>query len=800
MKFSESWLREWVNPANDTDALAHQITMAGLEVDEIAPVAGDFSGVVVGEVVECGQHPDADKLRVTKINVGDDELLDIVCGAPNCRQGLKVAVAMVGAVLPGDFKIKKAKLRGQPSFGMLCSFTELGIDVESDGIIELPADAPIGTDIREYLALNDVTIDVDLTPNRADCLSLRGLAREVGVLNRTDVTEPTITPVTASIDDKVSVHIDAPQACPRYLGRVVKNVDLNAQTPLWMQEKLRRSGIRAIDPVVDVTNYVMLEQGQPMHAFDLSKLEGGIVVRMAEEGETLTLLDGNEATLNAQTLVIADEKKALAMAGIFGGQDSGVTTDTQDILLESAFFAPDVIRGRARSYGLHTDSSHRFERGVDPALQAAAMERATELLLAICGGEAGEIVTAETAETLPTRDTVTLRREKLDGLLGHSIDNSDVKAILSRLGCAVTETEKGWQATAPSWRFDIAIEQDLIEEVGRIYGYDNIPTRAPKAALTMREYKEAAMPLKRVRDLLVDRGFHEAITYSFVEPKQQALIVPDVEPLILPSPISADMSAMRLSLLPGLLNTVAYNQKRQQPRVRLFEFGLRFTPEGETGGTVRQSSIRQESMLAGVIAGPGSEEHWDLASATVDFFDLKGDLEAVLELTGKLKDFRFVSASHPAMHPGQTAAIEFDGKVVGHIGTLHPELEREFGLNGRTVVFELEWQAIDERFIPEAAGLSKFPANRRDIAVIADQSLASGDVVDACLQSGNPLLKDAQLFDLYTGKGVEEGKKSLAIALTLQSDARTLEEADISDAVSGVVSHLSEKLGVTLRD
>lgn len=800
MKFSESWLREWVSPANDTEALAHQITMAGLEVDEIAPVAGEFSGVVVGEVVECGQHPDADKLRVTKINVGGDELLDIVCGAPNCRQGLKVAVANVGAVLPGNFKIKKAKLRGQPSFGMLCSFTELGIDVESDGIIELPTDAPIGTDIREYLSLNDAAIDVDLTPNRADCLSLRGLAREVGVLNRADVVEPTITPVAPSIDDKVAVRIDAPQACPRYLGRVVRNVNVGAQTPLWMQEKLRRSGIRAIDPVVDVTNYVMLEQGQPMHAFDLSKIEGGIVVRLAEEGEALTLLDGNEAKLNAQTLVIADDQKALAMAGIFGGQDSGVTSETQDILLESAFFAPEAIRGRARNYGLHTDSSHRFERGVDPALQTAAMERATELLIAICGGEAGEIVVGESSEHLPKRDTVTLRREKLDRLLGHHIDDATVTDILTRLGCGVSQTQEGWQATAPSWRFDIAIEQDLIEEVGRIYGYDNIPTRAPKAALTMREHQEAAMPLKRVRDLLVDRGFHEAITYSFVEPKQQALIVPEVEPLILPSPISADMSAMRLSLLPGLLNTVAYNQKRQQPRVRLFEFGLRFTPEGDMTGAVRQENIRQERMLAGVIAGPRSEEHWDMATATADFFDLKGDLEAVLELSGKLSDFRFVAAKHPAMHPGQTAAIELDGKVVGYMGTLHPELEREFGLNGRTVVFEIEWQAIDSRFIPEAAGLSKFPANRRDIAVIADQTLASGDVVAACLESGNALVKGAKLFDLYTGKGVEEGKKSLAIALTLQSDERTLEEADISDAVSGVVAHLSEKLGVTLRD
>lgn len=795
MKFSESWLREWVNPANNSDELAHQITMAGLEVDDVEDVAGKFTGVVVGEVVECGQHPDADKLRVTKVNVGGEELLDIVCGASNCRQGIKVAVATVGAVLPGDFKIKKAKLRGQPSHGMLCSFSELGIDVESDGIMELPEEAQIGTDFRDYLQLNDKTIDVDLTPNRADCLNLRGLAREVGVLNRLEVTSPSFEQVASTIDDKASVSVEASEACPRYLGRVVRNVNVKAESPLWMQEKLRRSGIRSIDPVVDITNYVLLEQGQPMHAFDLAKIQGGIIARMAEQGEKLTLLDGNEVELNADTLVIADHKQPLAIAGIFGGESSGVTAETKDVLLESAFFAPDVIRGRARSYGLHTDSSHRFERGVDPELQFHAMERATQLLLEICGGEAGDIVAVESQAHLPVRNKVTLRRAKLDALLGHHVESEEVLDILTRLGCDVTETAEGWDALSPSWRFDIAIEQDLIEEVGRIYGYDNIPTKSPVASLKMHEYKEANLPLKRVRDLLVDRGYQEAITYSFVEPNQQALIVPDIQPIVLPNPISADMSAMRLSLWTGLLNTVAYNQKRQQPRVRLFEQGLRFIPEQSA-----ENGIRQEPMLAGVIAGTRSEEHWDIATNSVDFFDLKGDLEAVLELTANEGAYRFVAAKHPALHPGQTAAIEVNGKVVGHIGAVHPELERKFGLNGRTIVFEIEWNAIATRHIPEAVALSKFPANRRDIAVIADENVASGEIVAACLETDNALVIGAKLFDIYKGKGVEEGKKSLAIALTLQSPERTLEDADISDAVSGVVSHLSEKLGVTLRD
>ncbi|EGR0208594.1 phenylalanine--tRNA ligase subunit beta [Vibrio vulnificus] len=795
MKFSESWLREWVNPAVTTDELTHQITMAGLEVDDVLPVAGTFNGVKVGHVVECGQHPDADKLRVTKVDVGEEALLDIVCGAANCRQGLKVAVATVGAVLPGDFKIKKAKLRGQPSHGMLCSFTELGIDVESDGIMELASDAPIGMDFRDFLALNDVTVDVDLTSNRADCFSIRGMAREVGVLNRADVTEPSVAPVAPSIDDTVAIDVKAPAACPRYLGRVVKNVNVQAKTPLWMQEKLRRCGIRSIDPVVDITNFVLLEQGQPMHAFDLAKIDGGIVVRLAEQGEKITLLDGSEAELNADTLVVADHNKALAIAGIFGGEESGVTSETKDVLLECAFFAPDHIRGRARSYGLHTDSSMRFERGVDYALQVNAMERATQLLVEICGGEVAPVVAVESEAELPKPNKVALRRTKLDNLLGHHIADSDVVEILERLGMTVETTAEGWVAVAPTWRFDIAIEQDLVEEVGRIYGYDNIPNQNPTDALKMHDHQEANIPLKRVRDLLVDRGYHEAITYSFVEPEQQKLVVPGVDALILPNPISAEMSAMRLGLIQGLLNTVVHNQKRQQPRVRLFEYGLRFIP-----CDTAENGMRQEPMLAGVIAGTRSEEHWNIDTNTVDFFDLKGDVEAILELSANDKAYSFVAAKHPALHPGQSAAIVVDGKEIGVIGTVHPELERKFGLNGRTIVFEIEWSAINRKVIPEAVALSKFPANRRDIAVVVDEAVASGDIVNACLEVGGEFLKAAKLFDVYVGKGVEEGKKSLAIALTLQSNERTLEDADIAGAVDAIVAHVSEKFGASLRD
>lgn len=567
-----------------------------------------------------------------------------------------------------------------------------------------------------------------------------------------------------------------------------------------MQEKLRRCGIRSIDPVVDITNYVLLEQGQPMHAFDLAKIEGGIVVRLAEQGEKLTLLDGNEAELNAETLVVADHNKALAIAGIFGGEESGVTTETKDVLLECAFFAPDHIRGRARNYGLHTDSSMRFERGVDFALQASAMERATQLLVDICGGDVAPVVGVESDADLPKANTVELRRIKLDSLLGHHIADSDVVEILERLGLTVEATvsengEAGWSATAPTWRFDIAIEQDLIEEVGRIYGYDNIPNQHPIAALKMHNHVEAALPLKRVRNLLVDRGYQEAITYSFVEPEQQKLVVPEVEPLILPFPISADMSAMRLGLIQGLLNTVVHNQKRQQSRVRLFEYGLRFIPCESA-----ENGMRQEPMLAGVIAGTRSDEHWDIETNTVDFFDLKGDLEAILELSANEKAYSFTACQHPALHPGQSAAIVVDGEPVGVIGTVHPELERKFGLNGRTIVFEIEWSAINSKVIPEAVQLSKFPANRRDIAVVVDEDVASGDIVNACLEQGGEFLKDAKLFDVYVGKGVEEGKKSLAIALTLQSLERTLEDADIAGAVDAIVEAISEQFGATLRD
>ncbi|MEB7885256.1 phenylalanine--tRNA ligase subunit beta [Serratia fonticola] len=795
MKFSELWLREWVNPAISSEALSDQITMAGLEVDGVEPVAGVFNGVVVGHVVECGQHPNADKLRVTKVDVGGERLLDIVCGAPNCRAGLKVAVATVGAVLPGDFKIKAAKLRGEPSEGMLCSFSELAISDDHDGIIELPQDAPIGTDIRDYLQLNDSAIEISVTPNRADCLGIIGVARDVAVLNQLPLTEPDMSPVTATIPDTLPIRVEAPQACPRYLGRVVKGINVKAPSPLWMREKLRRAGIRSIDAVVDVTNYVLMELGQPMHAFDLNRIEGGIVVRMAHEGETLRLLDGNEAKLQADTLVIADRQKALAMGGIFGGEHSGVNDETQDVLLECAFFSPLSITGRARRHGLHTDASHRYERGVDPALQHKAMERATRLLIDICGGQAGPIIDVSDESTLPKRATIALRRAKLDRLIGHVVPSEQVSDILRRLGCQVTELGDNWLAVAPSWRFDMEIEEDLVEEVARVYGYNNIPDVPVRADLVMTKHRESDLTLKRVKTMLVDHGYQEAITYSFVDPKVQALLHPGEEALILPSPISVEMSAMRLSLWTGLLSAVVYNQNRQQTRVRLFESGLRFVPD-----TAANLGIRQDVMLAGVIAGHTHDEHWDLARKPVDFYDLKGDLESVLELTGKLSEIQFKAESNPALHPGQSAAIYLHGERVGFIGVVHPELERKLDLNGRTVVFELEWNKLASRAVPQAREVSRFPANRRDIAVVVAENVAAEDILAECKKVGANQVVGVNLFDVYRGKGVAEGDKSLAISLVLQDTARTLEEEEIAATVAKCVEALKQRFQASLRD
>ena len=795
MKFSENWVREWVNPAVDTETLCDQLTMLGLEVDGVEPVAGEFSGVVVGEVVECEKHPDADKLRVTKVNVGGERLLDIVCGAPNCRKGLKVACAVDGAILPGNFKIKKTKLRGQPSEGMLCSFGELGVEDDKDGILELPADAVVGTDFREFLSLNDKVIEISLTPNRADCLSIAGVARDLGVLNQIPVSEPQITPVAATIADKVAIDVLAPEACPSYLLRMVKNVNVKAASPLWLQEKLRRGGIRSIDPIVDITNYILLEFGQPMHAFDADKVAQPVQVRFAKEGEELTLLDNSTAKLKENTLVIADQQGPLAMAGIFGGLASGVTAETQNVILEAAFFAPLAITGRARQYGLHTDSSHRFERGVDFMLARKMMEKATALLIEICGGDAGEICEATSEEHLPKLKQVVLTRQKLDSLLGHNIPTETVTDILTRLGFAVEYANDQWTVTSTSWRFDIEIEEDLIEEVARIYGYNNIPNNAPLAHLQISDQPEKDLNLNRIRTAFVDSDYQEIISYSFVDPEVQQLLHPEEEALVLPNPISREMSAMRLSLLPGLLNAVAYNQNRQQSRIRLFETGLRFVPDENA-----ESQIRQEMMIGAVITGDKAPVSWEKKGEAVDFFDLKGDLERIFSLSKGGNRLQFVAKVFPALHPGQSAAILLDGEEIGFIGTVHPKVTQKLGLSGKPIVFEVKWSALDEKQVPSAKEISRFPSNKRDLALVVAENTPAQQVLDVCAEVGGKQLVNVALFDVYQGDNLEAGKKSLAISLTIQDTEKTLEEKDINAVINTVLDELKQRFNAYLRD
>lgn len=792
MNFSEQWLRSLVNPNVSRDELVARLSMAGLEVDAVHAVAGEFSGVVVGEVLSTEQHPDADKLRVCQVSDGK-ETFQIVCGAPNVRAGLKIPFAQLGAVLPGDFKIKKAKLRGVESFGMLCSGKELQISDDDSGLLELAANAPVGQDIRELLHLNDVSIEVDLTPNRGDCLSLTGLAREVGALYNVPVTLPSITPVAATIDDKVSVELLAANACPRYFGRVIRGVDLTRATPEWMVERLARSDIRSIDPAVDVTNYVMLELGQPMHAFDLAQIQGGIRVRMAQAAEKITLLDGQEISLNPETLVIADHNRALAIAGVMGGEDSAISVEkTQDLFLESAFFDTIAIAGKARSYGLHTDSSHRFERGVDWQLAGQAIERATELLLAIVGGQAGPVVEAVAKEHLPHVAAITLRAARINQTFSFELADSEIERLLSALGLQLTKQQAGvWSVAVPSHRFDISIEEDLIEEVGRLYGYDNLPVSYPQSRLAPKAILENKASLPVLRRLLVARGYQEAITYSFIDPKVFKLFHPEEPALELANPISTDLSSMRASLLPGLLKAVAYNLNRQQNRVRLFETGLRFVGQLE--------NLKQERMIAGVVTGMRLPEEWEHSKDGVDFYDIKADVEALIGVAGDAASYSFEPYAQHGFHPGQCAKVIRDGQLVGFIGALHPQLAAELDIAQPVFMFELLQDVVMQGKLPQFAELSRFPEVRRDLALLVDATTPAQAILDAMRSAAGEFLTQIRLFDVYQGKGVDPNRKSLAVGLTWQHPSRTLTDDEVSSATQNILSLLEERFNATLR-
>lgn len=791
MRFSEAWLREYVNPPLSTDQLVAQLTMAGLEVDGVEPVAGEFSGVIVGEVLALSPHPQADKLRVCQVAAGQGQPLTIVCGAPNVAIGMKAPLAIAGAVLPGGMKITNSSLRGVESCGMLCSAKELGLEESQGGLLALPADAPVGADLREYLQLNDVSIEVDLTPNRADCLSVEGIRREVALLNDLDFVPLFVPSLPVAASETFPVVVETPEDCPRYLGRLINNVDRNASTPLWMLERLRRSGLRSLGPLVDVTNYVLLELGQPLHAFDAAKLEGGIRVRHGIPGEKLKLLNDQEITLADDVLVIADAKRPLALAGVMGGSDSAVGDSTTDIFLECAFFAPTAIMGKARRYGLSTDSSHRFERGVDPDLQYRAIERASQLLLQIASGQAGPIIEAVSVADLPIREPILLRESRVEKLLGLSIPREQLTGLLNRLGLKVENLPEGWRVTPPGFRFDLAIEADMIEEIGRVYGYNNIPKRNPATHMELQAVSEALVDVERIKDILVDRGYQEAITYSFVEPAMLAKTEPGLEAIVLQNPISSDLAVMRTGLWCGLLDAALKNLNRQQTRIRLFEAGLRFTRS--------QGKIIQEKSLAGLVLGSALEEQWGGATRAVDFYDLKADVEAILRLAGHENAVSFDSSQHPALHPGQTAEIMLKGHRLGWIGMLHPKVEKELGFETRVYLFELDQNRLLSRDIPCFKPLSKFPQVRRDIAIIVAEQV-SAIALRHCVEKLSRLIRQTLVFDVYQGAGIESGKKSVALGLILQDDAETLTDAKVDGVIKEVLERLTQEFNAKLRE
>lgn len=791
MKISENWLRTWVNPAIDSDTLSDQLTMLGLEVDELAPVAKPFTGVVVGEVLTVEQHPDADRLRVTTVNIGSGEPLQIVCGAPNVRAGMKAPVATIGAILPGDFKIKKGKLRGVESQGMLCGASEIDLEDKIDGLLELPADAPVGVNIREYLKLDDNVIDISITPNRGDCFSIRGIAREVAVINQLQMNEPEIKSVDATITDEKKVVISTDGA-PRYLGRVIKNVNVKAATPEWMEQALARSGIRTHSILVDVTNYVLMELGQPMHAFDLAKIEGTVHVRQAQPQEKLQLLNDQEVELQEDVMVIADDQKALAIAGIMGGLASSVTDDTTDIFLESAFFAPLAIAGRARRFGLHTDSSQRYERGVDFELPLIAMNRASQLIQELAGGEFGPITVAEKSDLLPKREAIELKQVQVDQLLGYKVAAEFITDALTRLGCEVTVQANGeWSVVPPSHRYDMAIYQDLIEEVARIDGYDNIQISLPSMDVQLAKYQDR-FEIAQLRQTVVTLGYQEAISFSFADAKLEKQLNPQVSPLMLANPISSDLAAMRSTLLSSLIPCVQYNLNRQQSRVRFFELGLRF--DYQNANSIQD--LKQIPTLALVAVGSREPESWHAKPQPMDFFDFKGEVEEILA-AGRVK-VEYVRSERPWLHPGQSAEILVDGQSIGYLGRLHPSLENELDLS-ITWVAELDQAAVLQSYVSNFTELSRFPSVRRDIALLISDNINVRDIQQLIEKTGGELLDSTWLFDVYTGQGVEEGKRSLAFALLWQHPSRTLEDAEIKSGMDNIIQVLENTYQATLR-
>ena len=793
MKFSESWLRTLVDPKLSSEELSHVLTMAGLEVEALDPVAPAFDGVVIAHVLAVTRHPDADRLNVCQVDIGSGTPQQIVCGAPNVAPGLKVPCALPGAVLPGDFAIKVAKVRGIESSGMLCSARELGIAEDASGLLVLPADAPVGQGIRGWLDLDDNVFELKLTPNRADCLSLLGIAREVGAITGTAARLPEVAAVAATIPDARGVALDAPEACPLYCGRVLKGVDSRAPTPEWMKRRLERSGIRAISALVDITNYVMLELGQPLHAFDNVRLEGTVRARMALPGEKLLLLNEQTIPVDADVLMIADDAKPLAMAGIMGGEESGITLDTKELFLESAFFAPRAIAGRARRYGFSSDASHRFERGVDFGGTRRAIERATRLILDICGGEAGPVVEAVAA--LPARAPVRLRTARAGKVLGLDLGEDTITRLFNGLSLEFKKSDEGYVVTPPSWRFDMEIEEDLIEEIARLYGYDNIPALAPRGRMAMMAQPEAQRPAWRVRQTLADRGYQEVVNFAFVEESWEMDFAGksgEGELIRLANPIASQMAVMRSTLFGGLISNLVTNLRRKQGRVRLFEVGRSFHRD-PAGAPV--AGYRQPWRLSGLAYGGALPEGWGADARRVDFFDVKGDLEALLAPA----ELYFERLTHPALHPGRAARILLAGAEIGCLGELHPEWVQKYELPFPPVVFELDFAAITAAAVPAYKEVSRFPPVIRDLAVVVDQDLSLQALLDTLRPQLPALVRDLQLFDVYVGKGVPETKKSLAFRIVMQDTERTLLDSEVDAAMHHLVSCLERDCGARLR-
>ncbi len=782
-----AWLREWVDYSGTPESLAEQLTIAGLEVDAVEQLSAGIENVVAARVESLARHPQADRLKVCEVFDGT-EMHTIVCGAPNVREGLVVPLARVGAVLPGNTKIKASKLRGVRSNGMLCSGTELGIDDESDGLLILETDTMPGTSIVELLGLDDAVIDIDLTPNRGDCFSVLGIAREVAARLQLPLKSPSFEPIEASIDDTFPSHVLETEACPKLCTRVVAGVDNSKPVPFWLKERLRHSGLRSISPIVDITNLVMLELGQPLHAYDRSRLRSRIDVRFANRGESLALLNDREVELDENVLVIADEPGAIGMAGIMGGAATEVSESTTDIVFEAAFFAPEAIAGRARHYGLHTDASVRFERGVDPDHQVRAIERATALLIQIAGGLAGPVRVIEDSHAVPVRAPVRLRYSRLSDILGMEVHEADVSAMLAALGMHAETTEDGWTVTPPGFRFDITIEEDLIEEVGRMVGYDRIPVTPESTVTHVGTHTEHRLSPNVVLDGLVDRGYQEIVTYSFIDPSMAALVSPDAEQLPLVNPISSDLAVMRRSLFPGLLSAAKRNLANQLENLRLFEYGPRFDEHGD-----------QADVFAGIAIGQALPDAWDGASRAIDFFDVKSDVEVLLSLGGRRERFRFEAAEHPALRPGQTARILCGDVTVGWLGVLHPAIQKQLELRSNCVLFELEADAILQSEVPHYSEYSRLPYIRRDVAFVVDEVVTAQQLVERVRKVAGAYLVDVIVFDVYRGKGIDATGKSIGLGLILQDASRTLTDADADKVVSSVTHDLQRELDATIR-